>query len=285
MRILQILLLGVCATGALAHPPTAGTPTVFSSGIPGPEGLAFTADGTLITGSVTGELRRINADGSASVFANVGDSLAGITVLRDGRVLAAAFDADRVWAVEPSGAASVFASGVDGPNFIVRTRSGQILVSASNTGDVVDITSGTPVVRATGLNFPDGMAIGPKHALYLAELGASRVVRMQIFGDGSLGSPVEYATGLTLADGIALDRAGNLLVVGGGMARVVDVKTGALLTLSTDPVIFWPSNIAFGRGHGFSRRDAFLANFGLPLGSGTTIVRLPYNHAGAKLIR
>mgnify|MGYP003291664312 CR=1 FL=1 len=44
-----------------------------------------------------------------------------------------------------------------------------------------------------------------------------------------------------------------------------------------------------GRGAGlrlpYRARNVYLANFGLPLGSGTTIVRLPYNHAGTRLPR
>ena len=58
-------------------------------------------------------------------------------------------------------------------------------------------------------------------------------------------------------------------------ATTLSETSGVALTLSTDALLNWPSNLAFGKGHGFGR-DLFLVNFGLPLGSGTTILRLPY---------
>jgi gluconolactonase len=284
MRTLIFFLLGVLAGTARAHPPAVGPAELFASGLAGPEGIAFTKGGDLLAGSVTGEIRRYAADGSFTVLANVGESLAGITVLGDGRVLAAAFAGSRVWSIDPSGAASVFATGVPGPNFIVQLRSGRILVSDSSSGTIVEITDGSPVVRASGLTYPNGLAIGPHHFLYVAETFANRVSRLAIGKDGTLGPPEVYATGLSIPDGIAFDVEGNLLVVG-ALPSVVDAKTQAVSTLPTGGLLEFSSNLAFGRGHGFRQKDVYLVDYGAPLGSGTTIVRLPYNHRGAKLIR
>jgi hypothetical protein len=110
------------------------------------------------------------------------------------------------------------------------------------------------------------------------------ISRLPILSDGTLGPSEVFATGLVAPDGIAFDRAGNLLVVGGDTLSVVD-RFGAVSTLSTSPLLEWPSNLAFGRGRGFARRDAFLVNYGLPLGSGTQVLRVQYNHAGARLVR
>jgi sugar lactone lactonase YvrE len=284
MRAFVVLLLGILAGTARAHPPAAGAAELFVGGLVGPEGIAFTGAGDLLAGSITGEIRRYAADGSFTVLANVGESLAGITVLRDGRALAASVGFSRVWSVDPSGAASVFATGVAGPNFIVQLRSGRILVSDSSSGTIVEITGGSPVVRASGLTYPNGLAIGPDHFLYVAETFANRVSRLAIGKGGTLGPPEVYATGLSIPDGIAFDVAGNLLVVG-ARPSVVDAKTQAVSTLPTGGLLKFSSNLAFGRGHGFRRKDVYLVDYGAPLGSGTTIVRLPYNHTGAKLIR
>lgn len=288
MRTLLALVLGLLvfpATRAAAHPLAISGIEVFVGGLPGPEGLAFEKGGALIVGSAVGEVRRITADGAATVIANLGEPLAGVTVLRDGRILVASFTGNRVWSVDPeTGVAAVFASGIPGANFIVQSRRGPIFVSASSSGQIFDIASGTPIERAAGVSFPDGLAIGRGHLLYVAELGLARVSRLQILSDGTLGPPEEFATGLPVDDGIAFDRAGNLFVVGNDTLFVVD-RSGAVSTLSTDPLLNWPSNIAFGRGHGFAKRDLFLANYGAPLGSGTDVLRVHSNHAGARLVR
>jgi hypothetical protein len=95
-----------------------------------------------------------------------------------------------------------------------------------------------------------------------------------------------YVTGLPFGtDGIAFDRRRNLLVVGGGVLVIVLAETQEIVPIPTDPLFDWPSNLAFGRGHGFRRRDVYLANFGQFLGNGTTITRFRYNHRGVKLVR
>jgi sugar lactone lactonase YvrE len=285
LRALALLLVAV-APAVAAPVPAAGPPTVFAGGLDGPEGLAFLKDRTLAVGSTTGRVTRIAADGSKTLLAETGDSLAGLTTLRDGRLLAAAFGAGRIWAVDPAtGFASIYASGIAGPNFIVETKTRRVLVSASSAGTIVDATGGELVDAATGLAYPNGLALGKDGYLYVAELALSRISRLPLSPDGTLGPLEVYATGTTFADGIAFDRRGNLLVVGQDTLWIVDRVTRAVSVLSTDPLLEWPSNIAFGRGRGFRQKDLFLANFGAPLGSGTTIVRVPYTLRGAKLSR
>src|SRR5262245_3755193 len=281
-----LLMLLVAAVPAAAAPvPGAGPATTFATGLVGPEGLAFLADGSLAVGSTTGRITRLTAGGTASVLAEVGESVAGLTTLRDGRLLAAAF-AGRIYAVDPpTGFTSVYADGIAGPNFIVQTRKGRVFVSASAAGTIVDATGGVLVDAASGLSFPNGLALGRDGFLYVAETGLARVSRLPLAADGTLGTAEVYATGLPLADGIALDRRGNLLVVGAGMFLVVDRTTRAVSVLSADPLLDWPSNLAFGRGQGFGKKDLFLANFGPAFGDGTTVVRVPYTLRGAKLVR
>src|SRR5262249_5837892 len=156
------LLLLFAGRALAAQPGAISGIDVFFAPEPGAEGIAFEKKGTMVIGGANGEVRRITADGTATVIANLGEPLAGITALRDGRILIAAFNgAGRVWSVDPeTGDASVFATGIPGANFIVQARRGPIFVTASNTGQIFDIASGTPVERASGLQFPDGLAIG-----------------------------------------------------------------------------------------------------------------------------
>ncbi len=289
MRLILCLVLALSGSmmgRAWAHPPLPRPAQPFASGLIGPEGLAFTRAGTLVVGSTTGEIRQFAPNGSSAVLANVGERLAGISVLHDGRVVAAAFNTGRIWSVTPDGTASVLANGVNGANFIVQTARGQILVSASLLGTIVDVASGTPVVLATGLAFPNGLAIGRDGLLYVAETLGNRVSRLPIAPDGSLGAATVYATGLPLADGLAFDRRRNLLVAGGGTLKLVTADTGNVLDLLVgDPQLNGAANLAFGRGRGFSRREIYVANFGPAFGDGTTVSRFRYNHAGDRLIR
>lgn len=91
MRPHSTILAGAIWLGAavaLAHPPTVGPAAPFASGIAGPEGLAFGKDGTLFTGTADGDILRLAGDGTTSMLASTGDRLAGVSVLRDGTILA-----------------------------------------------------------------------------------------------------------------------------------------------------------------------------------------------------
>ena len=271
------------ASLALAHPPTVGPAAPFTSGLAGPEGLAFGKDGTLFSGTANGDILRVASDGTTSLLATTGDRLAGVSVMRDGTILACAFNMNRVWAIDPaSGAASVYAN-VSSPNFVVQTKRGHVIVSSTFTGTLVDITNGANVVVASGFPFPNGLAIRKKY-LYVADTGLGSVQRLPFTTPGTLGPPEPYASGLTLADGIAFDRPGNLFVVGFDTLYLVDAKTQAVTTFS-DPLYDWPSNVAFGTSRLYGKTTMFLANFGPGLGNGTTIVTVPTNHTGARLIR
>jgi sugar lactone lactonase YvrE len=287
MRSSRLVLAGaiwLVAAAVAAHPPVVQPATPFASGLVGPEGLAFGKDGTLYVGTNDGTIRRVASDGTHTLLANVGERFAGITVLKDGRILGCAFGDDHVWSIDPTtGAAAIYAN-VDAPNFVLQTRRGHVIASSSFAGTIVDITNGAHVVLASGLDFPNGLAVR-KRFLYVAETLSSRVSRLPFTSPGSLGAPEVYATGMGFADGIAFDRPGNLFVVGIDQLFLVDVLTGAVSVVSTDPLLDWPSNIAFGRTTLLGKDVMYLANYGNPLGSGSTIVRVPTNHRGASLIR
>jgi sugar lactone lactonase YvrE len=283
-----LLLSAAAATMAAAAAPSIGTPAVFATGLAGPEGIAATRTGEFIVGTVTGDVLRIDESGATTPIAATGDRLAGVGVLKDGRIVACGFDQDRVWVVDTNGTPSVLASGMDGPNFAAQEgRLGHIFVSASFAGTIVDVTSGTPVVATAGLSFPNGLAItreGGQRFLYVAETFLHRVRRLYLNSDATLGASEVYATGLPLADGLAFDRRGNLLVVGAGTLSVVDPVTRIATPLTNAAPLNWPSNLAFGR-RGDGRRTLFLANFGPMLGDGVDVIAVPYSIRGARVIR
>ena len=283
-----LLVCTAAATMAAATDPAIGQPVVFANGLDGPEGIAVTRTGDLVVGTVGGDVLRIDATGTSSLIASTGDRLAGVTVLKDGRIAACGYDQDRVWVIDTNGTPSVLASGIDGANVVVQERARRrIFVSATLAGTIVDVTSGIPVVVAGGFLWPNGLAIGKdggQRYLYVAETLKHQVQRIFLNSDGTLGASELYATGTLLADGLAFDRRGNLLVVGDGILWVVDPETRAVTQLASAPPLNWPSNIAFGR-RGTARRTLFLANFGPMLGDGTDVIAVPYSIRGARLIR
>jgi hypothetical protein len=74
LRGIAILLLSATSAAAL-RVPAVSPASVFATGLAGPEGLAFLNDGSLAVGSTTGRITRFEADGTASVLAEFGESL------------------------------------------------------------------------------------------------------------------------------------------------------------------------------------------------------------------
>jgi sugar lactone lactonase YvrE len=157
------------------------------------------------------------------------------------------------------------------------------LPKASPSGPARPLANGAHVVLASGFTFPNGLAIRKKY-LYVADTLLQNVQRLPFTTPGSLGPAEPYASGVGLADGIAFDRPGNLFVVGFDALYLIDAKTQAVTTFS-DPLFDWPSNLAFGTSRPYGKTTMFLVNFGPGLGDGTTIVTVPTNHTGARLIR
>jgi hypothetical protein len=287
MRPHSIILAGAIwlgATLALAHPPTVGPAAPFASGLAGPEGLAFGKDGTLFAGAADGDILRVASDGTTSLLASTGDRLAGVSVMRDRTIPSpAASTRNRVWAIDPVGGAATVYANVSSPNFVVQTKRGHVIASSTFTGSIVDITNGANVVLASGLSFPNGLAIRKRY-LYVADTLLGSVQRLPFTTPGSLGPAEPYASGLTLADGIAFDRPGNLFVVGFDTFFLVDATTQArdhlrrpALRLAVEPGV---RNVAPLR-----QDDDVLRQLRSGTGDGTTIVKVPTNHTGARLIR
>jgi sugar lactone lactonase YvrE len=175
----------------------------------GPEHIEFGPDGLLYTGSLSGAVLRMNADGSApAVVARTGGRPLGIAFDAGGQLLIA--DAMRgLLAVDAAGEVRVLTDRVDGTpilyaDAVVVAADGRILftdatqrisprtlgtfdaalfdiLEHSCTGRVLefDPARGSTRIVARGLCFPNGIALtADEQALLVAETGTYRVLKI-----------------------------------------------------------------------------------------------------------
>jgi sugar lactone lactonase YvrE len=184
----------VALTPDAANPPTA---TVFATGVPGANGLAFDPDGNLwISDGVTaqGRVWRVGPGGGAGVEVFRVQPLANDVNLVDG------------------------VGGVGRDNRSLPPGS----ITITPTGRAAADTLGSQHLVANGLAFTDD-----GHTLYVGDTARGAIWRVQLGRNGELRSPVGCDTTFTAdtlcldnvfvahpylegVDGIALDRAGNI---------------------------------------------------------------------------
>ena len=191
-----------------------------------PEGVAVDPrDGAVWCGTETGDLLRIEPDGSAMrAVACTNGWIAGI-----------AFAGSTLFACDIRHGA-VFALDTDNrvlrkfsdvpiqiPNYpVVDLKRGRLYVSDSHSFETpgpgvwsFDLKTGQGTLWfADDLRFANGMALSADgNGLYVVESMAQRVVRIPINADGTPGKPETVVSGLAeFPDGIALDASGALYI-------------------------------------------------------------------------
>jgi gluconolactonase len=285
MRVLAVAMafgLGACGGGGGGNPadrlPNPVPPAQLEvSGLTGPEGLTFDSNGALYVGSTTGRITRIASDGSVSVFAETGRSLAGLATGPQDEIFAAAFTTGEVLAISQNGVVRVATSGLDGPNGIVFDRFQRPLVSALGLSGRPQIALIMPDTTYQTLSrqvtSPNGLAFGPDGLLYVADTFMNRVVRMTESDQGELTTPEVYASGIGFADGIAFDEKGDLFVASAGEVWVVlPDEAPTAQPFITSGALDGPASLAFGFGTDRDQSRLYFTNYGYPtLGSGTTV--------------
>ncbi len=145
--------------------------------------------------------------------------------------------AAREAAVDPAGNLYI-ASG--GPQILRRAANGSLSVAAGATVEPQFWGDGGPAVSAR-LQSPQGLALGPDGALWIADTGNGRVRRVSTEGliftaagagrGGLVGEAIAAATARLLAPAaVALDAAGNLWLADSQAARVRRVSSGGWIT-------------------------------------------------------
>ena len=175
----------------------------------GPEAVAFDAQGRITTGFADGRVARFEPDGSGyTLVANTGGRPLGVSVHADGSVIVC--DAKKgLLRVDASGTVSVLVAEAEGVPFrltddlaITNDGSKVYFTDASSkfganqvTEDIIehgghgrfmvyDFNSGKTDVLMSGLQFANGVALGPDEAFVLVnETGSYRILRYWLKGE------------------------------------------------------------------------------------------------------
>ncbi len=241
-----------------------------------PECVAIDDDGNVWCGGESGEIYRIDRDGSTlELVASCGGATLGIAF--DGRGYLYACDAleatvDRLdlstGSLEPF--TRERAGRMQIPNFpVIDIRRRCLYVSDSysfaEAGPGIwrfDLDSGEGELwYASPLRFANGMALAPDgDMLYVAETFARRVVAVAVEDDGSPSGPTIIAEAIDrLPDGLAIDVEGTLYISCYEPSRLYRLRRGRIELLLDDPdahMLCHPTNCAF-RGS-----ELFIANLG-----------------------
>jgi glucose/arabinose dehydrogenase len=218
-----------------------GSRTLVTSGLVGLDNAAFDADNRMFVSSyASGGITELHPDGRTREVVPRGlDGPYGVTVDLGGTVYVA--DHYRLTTPEPSdegdadGMGDITTLNLLPPFAHGLVGAGGFVHITSQYGDVhtYDPDLGTTRERATGLDQPVGITVGPDGALVVAEAGAGRVVAIDDSGavtvlTEGLDHPMDVTFDTAGRCYVSDDRLGALLRIGeDGTAEVVAVGLGA----------------------------------------------------------
>ncbi|MFI6931734.1 SMP-30/gluconolactonase/LRE family protein [Streptomyces sp. NPDC050287] len=267
-----------------------GSRTLVTSGLAGLDNAAFDADNRMFVSSyASGGITELHPDGRTREVVPRGlDGPYGVTVDLGGTVYVA--DHYRLTTTEPSDEFGMDDMGGPGdlttlnllPPFAHGlAHAGRFVHITSQYGDVhtYDSDLGTTRERATGLDQPVGITVGPDGSLVVAEAGAGRVVAIDdsdtvtVVTEG-LDHPMDVALDTAGRCYVSDDRLGAVLRIGeDGTSEVVADGLGApqglavrgdeLFTVDVEHRRLWAVSLTTGE----SRVDAEHLPVGLPPGT------------------
>lgn len=173
-----------------------------------PSGLAIDGQGNLYVASYSGDVvHRVTRSGERQEFATGFNTPAGISFDAAGNLLVCNRDSDEIMRVTPEGAVSRVAGGLSTPVGVVEDSDGTIYVSNYVGGVLSRIHPDGRVVKHSddfeGLGV--GMAIHRSHGLFVTDLAAGRIMRVERDG-----SAVPVMSGLDSPVALAIDHEGAL---------------------------------------------------------------------------
>jgi len=260
----------------------AGTkPQLIKDGFHGLEGPAPTPDGGLYFSDLSeSRIYRLHRDGRVEVWRENTNGTNGLYLLRDGRLLCAEGNGQRIISIAQDGTVTALATEYNGkklrqPNDLIADRKGGIYFTDPAPRPAPDIAPEVPgnvhYIRPNGtvlliddqIARPNGITLSlDGGTLYVDDTEGEYVYAFDVQPDGyasnkrqfvKLRDPVPGSRGMrSRADGMALDSEGRLYVATGSGVQVIDRKGQYLGTIRTPSVI---RNIVFG---GPARRTMYL---------------------------
>ena len=241
-----------------------------------PEGVAIDSDGSIWCGGESGEIYRIEADGSKfDLIATSNGFSLGMNFDLNGNLYVCDLGLSRLMKFDRKAKTyEPFSSQnlqIKIPNYpVIDSKRNRIYVSDShgfnNPGPgiwVVDLTNGEGYLWSSEIfDFANGMALSKDtNTLYVAETFSKKVSAIPINSDGTAGEKADYVTDIDgLPDGLAIDDNENLFISCYEPSRIFCFeKYGTLEIFLDDPtahLMCHPTNIAF-RG-----TEMFTANLG-----------------------
>lgn len=159
---------------------------LLQHGFPGyVRGVAAGQDGSFIVTNSAGECARYNPGGEAEVLLDGLDCAMGVTVAKNGDVLACDSGGGRILAVAPNGDVRTLLGGLDRPTGIAEAPDGGLYVSEAGAGALRHVTHGGSTVILSGLQEPHGVTVSGG-AVFVVDRGTGSLHRVASEGAGEV---------------------------------------------------------------------------------------------------
>jgi len=188
---------------------TGGVLGAFTSGLNGPEGMAFDKAGNLFVANFNdGTIMKFTPGGVSSVFAQTGSwGIYGLAFDAAGNLYAADCNFNTIEKITPGGVCSVFANTYR-PWALAFDSTGDLYATGPYNNTIMRFTPdgvGSTFAHA-GLAFPWGLAFDNLGNLYVGNQSGNTIEKFTVDGSPSLFAK----TGLSAPQGLAIDSAGDL---------------------------------------------------------------------------
>jgi sugar lactone lactonase YvrE len=185
-----------------------GSRTVYTSGLNGPEGLAFDAAGNcFVSETGTGTIYKFATDGTQTIFASGLDGPASLVFDTAGNLFDADFFGGVIYKFDPVGGRTTFASGLNGPANLIFDSMGRLLEADFHSGNIYQFTTdGMRTTFASNVGNPHGLAFDAGGDLFVADFDGGTILRFTPSGKRSA-----FASGLNGPHGLVFDQSGNLV--------------------------------------------------------------------------
>ena len=242
-------------------------PELVATGFEFTEGPVWHPDGYLFLSDIPAHrIFRLTLDGTSEIYREPSGGANGLTLDRQGRLIACEYHSRRVSRTESDGTIGVLADSYHGkrlnsPNDVVVKSDGSIYFTDPFYGFPADqereldfqgvyriATDGTITLLVDDFGVPNGLAFSPDESiLYIDDSRHQHVRAFDVLSDGSLANGRVLidmrADARGAADGMKVDIAENLYVTGAGGTWIIS-PTGEHLGTIVTPEL--PANCAFG---------------------------------------